>query len=539
MSLADHISRNEKRLDSNRVVTILWLGSVAFALAYLSLVLLNRLGLPIEMAVSIICICMIVAALTCGWFGRTMTSRIFFFSNRMTGVAPSGFSGCTDWFSGGFLGLLLVIGSADRLILAPSVMIGMLLCTILFATAFQRSNISTVPGFMTMRYGKRRVGFVALVFVTFILSLLLITEARVASQLISAMVDLPSSQALIVVMVLIALPTLIGGWLALIIMNAIIVIWILICVLLPATISGFFSGFLLNVISYQGTLNPLDNLGLVELIGMDSLGLHSNGILHVALAALVLSCGFACLPHALSRLTLSFHHVTVLESLGWSALSGFLILSAFPLSIGLLAIGGNAGELSVALSKQPILQMLPVLALLLAAVNAAAVTVFALSSAIVRLLRRTRNLDPGERTMFGTRALCVLICVGLIFLLQEYSPQIGPLFLAAICTSAGALFAPLTVAVWASRISSWGIATAMVFGGGTTILLIAADYTSKFATGSDNFLSPFSGFPPIYAAGIGMFIGIVILGAGRVFALATKSAHDDVLDELRLLRREA
>lgn len=538
MSLADHISRNEKRLDSNRVGTILWLGSIAFILAYLSLVLLSRLGLPIEMAVSIICLCMIVTALACGWFGRTMTSRIFFFSNRMTGVAPSGISGCTDWLSGGFLGLLLVIGSADRLILAPSVMIGMLLCTILFATAFQRSNVSTVPGFMTMRYGKRRVGLVALIFVALILCLLLVTEARLASHLIATMVDLSPLQALTVVMVLIALPALFGGWLALIIMNAIIVIWILICVLLPATISGFFSGLLLNAISYQGTNNPLDKLELVGLIGMSDLGLQSNGILHTALAVLVLSCGFACLPHALSRLTLSFHHVTVLESLGWSALSGFLILSAFPLSIGLLAVSANAGELSLAVSKQPILQMLPVLALLLAAVNAATVTVFALSSAIVRLMRRTRNLDPGERTMFGTRALCVLLCVGLIFVLQEYTPQIGPLFIAAICIAAGGLFAPLTVAVWASRISSWAVAAAMAFGGGATLLLIAADFLIELRPDADAILAPFSGFTPIYAAGIGMFTGIVILGLGRVFALATKSAHDDALDDLRLLRRE-
>ena len=538
MSLADHISRNEKRLDSKRIVTILWLGGVAFVLAYLSLVLLSRLGLPIEMAVAIIGIFMIVASLSCGWFGRTMTSRVFFFSNRMMGIAPSGFSGCTDWLSGSFLGLLLVTSATDRLILAPSAMIGMLLCTILFATAFQRSNVSTVPGFLAMRYQKRRVGLVALMFVALILSLFLFAEARLASHLIGTMINLSQTQSLILVVVLIALPTLIGGWLALIVINAILVVWVLICVLLPATLSGFFPGLLLNTISYQEVLNPLNQLGLMEIFGIDGVGLKSNGFFHMALAALVLSCGFACLPHALSRLTLSFHHVTVLESLGWSALSGFLILSAFPLSIGLLALGSNAGELSVALSKQPIVQMLPVLALLLAAMNAAAVTVFALSSAIIRLMRRTRNLDPGERTMFGTRALCVVLCVGLVFLLQDYSPAIGPLFVAAICTSAGALFAPLTVAIWASRIPSWSVAMATLFGGGATVFFLAADYFSTTSGELSNTLSAYSGFPTIYAAGIGMFVGIFILGIGRIFALVRRSTDDDIIDQLRLLSPE-
>ncbi len=536
MSLADHISRDEKRLDSKRIVTILWLGGIAFVLAYLSLVLLSRLGLPIEMAVSIIGMSMIVTAVACGWFGRTMTSRVFFFSNRLTGVAPSGLGGSTDWLSGGFLGFLLIVGSSERLILAPTVMIGMLLCTVLFATAFQRSNVSTVSGFMAMRYGKRRVGLVALVFVSLILGLLLVTEARLASHLMSQMLGISSWQALAFVVVLIALPTLIGGWLALIIVNAILVIWILICVLLPATVSGFFSSQLIAALSYEGAVNPINSLGLAELFGLNGLGLLSNNILHTALAAFVLSCGFACLPHALSRLTLSSHHVTVLESLGWSALSGFLILSAFPLSIGLLAVTANVSELSIALSKQPVLQMLPALALLLAAINSASVTVFALSSAIVRLMRRTRNLDPGERTMFGTRALCVVLCLGLLFLLQDFTPEIGPLFLAAICISAGALFAPLTIAVWASRISSWAVALAMAVGGGITTLLIAAPYLSQFV--DNGLLSQLIGFPPIYAAGIGVLASLLILGLGRVFALAGKSAQDEALNDLRLLSRE-
>jgi Na+(H+)/acetate symporter ActP len=539
MSLADHISRNEKQLDAKRVVTILWLGGFAFVLAYFSMVLLSRLGLPIQMAMAIIGIFMIVAALACGWLGRTMTSRIFFFTNRSIGVAPSGLSGCTDWLSGAFLGLLLMAGTTERLILAPSAMIGMLICTILFATAFQRSNVSTLPGFLIMRYGKRRVGLISLIFVALVLSLLLIVETRLASQLIATMMDLTQLQALVLVVVLIALPTLIGGWLALVIINAILVVWILICLLLPATLSGFFSSYLLNAISYQEALNPLSSLQLASFFGVEQSGLQLNGILDTALAVLVLSCGFACLPHALSRLTLSFHHVVVLESLGWSALSGFLILSAFPLSIGLLAVGANASELSIALSKQPILQMLPALALLLAAMNAAAVTVFALSSSIIRLLRRTRNLDPGERTMFGTRALCVLLCIGLIFFLQDYSPAIGPLFVSAICISAGALFAPLTVAVWASRLSSWAVASAIFFGGSVTTFLIAADYFSRVSSETGAMLSAYAGFPTIYAAGIGMLISVIILGFGRIAAVITKTSNDDTLDDLRLLSKEA
>ena len=80
------------------------------------------------------------------------------------------------------------------------------------------------------------------------LSLLLIVETRLTSQLIATMMDLTQLQALVLVVVLIALPTLIGGWLALVIINAILVVWILICLLLPATLSGFFYSYLLNAI---------------------------------------------------------------------------------------------------------------------------------------------------------------------------------------------------------------------------------------------------------------------------------------------------
>ena len=539
MSLADHLLGNKRRVDARRIVTLLWLSGIAFLAAYLSLVLLSRLGLPVEMVIAIIGVGMALITLVGGLYGRTMNSRTFFFTHKSAGIAPSGISACTDWLSGGFLLLILVATGTDRLILAPSVMIGMLLCTILFATAFQRSKVSTVPGFMTMRYDKRSVGLVALIFVAIVLGLLLVTEVKLASHLVTKLMVVEPFTALLMVIILIVLPTLIGGWMALVIMNAILVVWILICVLLPATVTGFFSNFLISIISYQSPTNLTDVLEFSELAGFNGFNLQSETIFQTAITTLVLSCGFACLPHALSRLTLSFHHVTVLESIGWSALSGFLVLSAFPLSIGLLAVEASTGQLSQALSQQPILQMLPALAILLAALNAASVTVFALSSAIIRLLRRTRNLDPGERTMFATRALSVILCGGLVFMFQMFSPQIGLTFLAAICISASALFAPLTAAIWASRISPWAVAAAMFVGGGMTSVFIAAPFVSTLFPQASYYAGQIPVLAPTSASGLGMLAGIVILIIGRGFALLSKSHTDEKLDDLRLLNREA
>ncbi|MEM9941804.1 MAG: hypothetical protein AAF939_09455, partial [Planctomycetota bacterium] len=49
------------------------------------------------------------------------------------------------------------------------------------------------------------------------------------------------------------------------------------------------------------------------------------------------------------------------------------------------------------------------IALLLAAVSAFSVSLFALGSATARTLLRTSNLDPGERSMFTTRFACFCV----------------------------------------------------------------------------------------------------------------------------------
>ena len=162
------------------------------------------------------------------------------------------------------------------------------------------------------------------------------------------------------------------------------------------------------------------------------------------------AAGFATLPHAVSRMVLVKRPSAAQEHFGWVALFTFIVISTLPLTLEVITSEGD--ENWQALASRPVVHMLPYLALLLIAVNGFSATMLGFAASLARGVQRSRNRDPGERSMFGTRALAVIAAAALVGAVQRYEVQIELLFPIALGLSASAFFAPLIAANWVGSI---------------------------------------------------------------------------------------
>lgn len=534
MSLAGRIPSGGRRIDARSIINILWIGGLAFGAFIGAFLLLHRLGVQTNVAKPLMIVMLLIAVVVASWFGRTLTGGLFFFAGRMTGIAPQGLGGLTDWMTGTFLIMFLAASSIDQLLLAPALMLGILTHTICFAAAFQRSGVSTVPGFFAWRYRHQRVGLAALIPTATILLLLLVAELQVAISIVGYFVTFELQSIKWLVALIVVIPTLFGGWLALVIVNAILVMWLLICLMAPATLAGFFPDMLNAIVVSNADTEELATIKPSEIVSVFAL-VEGKNFIEVLMTLCVLCTGFAALPHAISRLSLSAHHVSVMESTGWSALASFLAFSAIPLSAGLIVVSSESAQVAQTLARHPVLYMLPLFAILLASLNAAAVTLFAFSGASVRAFRRSRNLDPGERSMFATRAVCILPITAFFVLPEAYMLAPGSAFVAAICLSSATLFLPLAFAIWVSRIPDWAQSASILVG----FLIVATVLLQPFFMSLGIIDIELVAVGPVTATVIAIAATLVMLLLGRLWFLWRQDDwQDQRLNELRSLGRQ-
>ena len=148
-------------------------------------------------------------------------------------------------------------------------------------------------------------------------------------------------------------------------------------------------------------------------------------------------------------------------------------------------------------------------AILFAALNALAATLFAASSSVVRAAKRMRNLDPGEQSVFSTRLTIVLLALILLALPSEWIPTIDGLVIAALALGAGGLFVPLVVGTWLTVVSTWALNLSIAAGTITTGLLLV-DATNIWA------------LPPVTAGAVGAACAFVVLFVDRVILLVLR-----------------
>ncbi|MEL7272364.1 MAG: hypothetical protein AAGK33_02900 [Pseudomonadota bacterium] len=455
MRLADHIREGRKGVDARRVLTIVWFGALVFLLLTGLLLLLQRLGLTLNLTMIILGSATLLMLLVLAWLGRTMSSAHFFYANRMAGSTALGVGGLTDWISGSFLVLLLVLPLAGKMVLAPALMLGFVLQTGLFAMTFQRSGVATVSGFMDWRTRSRSTGLATLAVTLGILGLLIVADGLVLLRLVEQVTGLSGPAVTIATLALAGLPALLGGWLSLVLVNGVLAVWMVLSLLAPAIATGFMRNWLASQAAIAPNTQTIDPLQLADsalpLVGANW-GVGSISGLSVGLTLFVLACGFATLPTALSRAALARQPIAAMETNSWTSLAAFLVLSAVPLSLALIAPQPEAAQLAQLLRTDGVLYALPHLALTLAALNALSVCLHTFAVALARALRRTRRLDPGEQSMFPARLVTLGLLVGLYFIAPLPLPARlstpGDMLLAALALGAGGLFLPLLFFIW-------------------------------------------------------------------------------------------
>ncbi|MEM9732926.1 MAG: hypothetical protein AAF903_05485 [Pseudomonadota bacterium] len=455
MKLADHIREGRKKVDARRLLTIVWFGALVFVLLVGLLLLLQRLGLTLTLTMIILGSATLMMLLVLAWLGRTMSSAPYFYANRMAGPTALGVGGLTDWVSGSFLVLLLVLPLTGKMVLAPALMLGFVLQTGLFVMAFQRSGVATVSGFMDWRTRSRSTGLATLAVTLAMLGLLIVADGLVLLRMVEQVVGVSGPVMVVATLGLAGLPALMGGWLSLVLVNGVLAVWMVLSLLVPAIATGFLRPTLqaqAQISPNTQTIAALDLAdGTLPLVGM-TWGLDGLSGLSIALTLFVLACGFATLPTALSRAALARQPIAAMETNSWTSLTAFLVLSAVPLSLALIAPQPEVPELAQLLRTDGVLYALPHLALTLAALNALFVCIHTFAVALARALRRTRRLDPGEQSMFPARLVTLALLTGLYFIAaMPLPPRLstpGDMLLAALALGAGGLFLPLVFFIW-------------------------------------------------------------------------------------------
>ncbi|MEL6736847.1 MAG: hypothetical protein AAFO98_13450, partial [Pseudomonadota bacterium] len=432
---------------------------------------------------------------------------------------------------GGAMLLVLALSPLQqRTWLIVAVMIAIALQMILFSRSFQRSGGSTAPGFLIWRYGSRWVGLVALSAVSAPLLCLLAAELLVGATVLSNLTGLPDGTAWTLFLIIATLPALLGGWKALLVTSSLLTVFVLLTLLAPAVASGFFAPLLAQSQALGMTpsvLSPLSSLfdsnETSRMIGggpWSSFGL-----------VLLLALGLSVLPVSVSRLSLSASSQDSLEAGTWSALAAFLAISAMPLSLVLVVSASTSESVAAILERSAVLHALPHIALLLAAVSAFSVSLFALGSATARTLLRTRNLDPGERSMFTTRLACFCVAIGFWFASDIVLPDPQWLIFAALALLAGGVFPAMVAACWVSGLPRWSVILAIVSGTMVPLGILGIHILGSPAGALTLTLQGLS-FAPIALSGLATGFASLIIGR-----LAVHFSKSELLDpNLRQVR---
>ena len=340
-------------------------------------------------------------------------------------------------------------------------------------------------GLLAWRIGSKFTGYLVLIVVSAILLALAMAEFQVADALLRVMTGLTAQQTIWIIILLAVLPSVFGGWAGLLLVNASLVIWMLICALVSASATGFLPSLLASPQDLEQVDTPLQILNL--------------------------AAGFSVLPHALSRLSTNSRPIEAIESVGWLALMCFLMLSALPLSVGLIVGTPSSGELATLLQNQPILQMLPYFVILFAALNELAATLFTAAASIVRTTNRLRNIDLGEQSVFLTRLTVLILAGGLMAWPEELILTTEELLIGALMMGAGSLFVPLVAGIWIGPISGWALNAAIASGAAVIAYLLYPLGPINTALQS-----------PVAASALGAAAGISFLLADRLVQIIRK-----------------
>lgn len=504
MSLADRLDVGGRRIGQGRLALILWLAAVALLGAAVLLVTLQRLGLSLEVANAVAAGWIVCAVVLTGWTGRTIKASRFFFADRAARAAPLGIGGISVWCSGAFVLLYFGGESMTRALLLVALFTGIALYGCLFAGPMRASMAASISGALSWRYESRGPAFAILPGSIIVVILMMVCEQTVSAHLFARFSGLSVQVSSLVVMLLAVIPALLGGWTSLFIINAVLGLWVLIALLLPAIVVGFMP-FMLP--APGAGAEALSVLVLRSSEAVLNAGASNNSWTMVG-AFLVLATGFASLPQALARASLATRRSAAVETAAWSALALFLMVSAFGLSIGLVIAEQAGSPQAVLLQSQIALAIMPHVALFFLTFNALSTALWVAASTLTRTLRSGRLSEPGGGSMFTIRVLLIGAAVLLGAMIDPESIDAPRLLVSTIALSSSALFVPLFCTFWIGWASRTAVMAAALAG--CLIPLLWFLYSS-------NAVTPEAGTAlldsPLRAGGVGLVASILCVVA--------------------------
>lgn len=501
MSLLYQSDEKVHPLENSRMSVTLWFAAFALAGWLIILALLGRLGLPVSLTYASALTFFTIAATVLAWRGRTMTGRSFFFADRMGASATTGFGGGADFAGGAMLMIFLSMSVKDQAYWVTSAFLGMVMMSALFAHILYREHVSTVTGFFAIRYPAQGAGMVSVPVVLSVLMLIAIAEFGVARAVMEKMNPDGGRLYAWILLALAVLPTLIGGWFSIILVNAVLALWTMMAILVPAFLLGLVPGILSTDSASLIAGSVLQPLPLLE-----DVNISEGGFWLSLLTVLVFACGFSVLPQSFSRTATGKRPSSTMEHIGWAGLFLFVTIAASGLSIALISNASDSEQAKL-LTNNPMLHFLPYLALLFLAFNALSTTLLAFSSAAVRSFRRSRKKDPGEQSMFATRLVCVMAAVLIGQFMGGGNVPIATAFFTALVLGAGGLFVPLLAAAQVRNVPAWSVGLAIVLGTSISLFSLVAPSAASLP----NVLPS-----PVPAAALAMSVCAVVLSAGWV-----------------------
>ncbi|MDD9910079.1 MAG: hypothetical protein OXR62_10345 [Ahrensia sp.] len=445
MSLADAIPDLDRAVGPQTVLRFVIACGLAFFTFIALLFTMEKLGLSGRVVSAVVTVWAVFAIAFVSWFGRSVSGAQFFRARGQNMPFVAGLGGAFGWLSASVIFALFALDSAEAFILLAAVSLAFVLQAVLFAHRFGGCAHTTLPDMVLAHCGARASGLATMLACLLALAPLALAEFKIAASLLTQLSGLSAQSAMIALCVIATVPTLLGGWQSLIVVNACLGLWILLSLLSPAVLVGFLPTLLTNISAGDGSfLAPID-------MNAQSTMLDLASTADAILLLIVNATGIAAFPHLLARLPLAGQRIASIEGLAWSSLIVFLALSALLLSVGLVLTNPSSTEMSVLLQSNTSLAILPYAALLWTAINALSMCLLVASQTLVLSLRARIEREPGVGSMFAARLVVMALSITLWVSASKIDLNIIDLLILAVAISASSVFPSLLSAAWFDR----------------------------------------------------------------------------------------
>ncbi len=459
------MSAGRENIEFNNTLALSTGGFVVFCSV---LFLLERLGATAPILLWALVVIIVAIAAIFGLSGRTTGSPDYFAANHQEGMILLTYAGASGTLMAAILVLLILVpspGLSFQLLLVLAIVIGYGLSGVIFAAPLRKSDTCSLAGFFRLHYGSKFIQVLAAIIVATVCLMLLYTEARLASLILSPLLQLSPAQVTGGILVLAAFIGLLGGASSVIRVQAALYLLAVIAILSPAIwIANNLTDIPLPQYLFGNVKVPAallaENAQLNKEVGV-AVELTKNSATMVFISV---GLGFASLPHLIGRIFTASSTTSIGRSIPRSALLALLVLSAIP-AFQFSSYFDGIGELG-----QEQAPAMPLVLQMLMSITMLIVVIFSTSALLVTIantlsygsggISSVGGMQPA-RHIFVARILVVLVAAGVWYAVSAFSINAISMLFWALAMAAGGIFPALLASLWKST-SRFGIMAAMV-----------------------------------------------------------------------------